>query len=103
MSAPAARTVMTSAVANWAALDEDRLTFIATCISRHLAGDWGDVDTEDWAANDRAVRMRCGRVLSSFRPPSGLTRSLGDSRLWVITDDLEDPDTATTVLWPSEY
>jgi hypothetical protein len=23
--------------------------------------------------------------------------------MWVITDDLEDPDTATTVLWPSDY
>jgi hypothetical protein len=21
----------------------------------------------------------------------------------VITDDLEDPDTATTILWPSDY
>jgi len=23
--------------------------------------------------------------------------------VWVITDDVEDPDSATTVLWPTDY
>ena len=26
-----------------------------------------------------------------------------EHQVWVITDDLEDPDTATTILWPSDY
>jgi hypothetical protein len=42
-------------------------------------------------------------LLSAYEVPADLAGSTAERRLWVITDDLEDPDTATTVLWPSDY
>jgi hypothetical protein len=95
--------VVTAAVAGWAASDPDRTAFVVDCLRRHVAGDWGDLDPEDWAVNDRAVRLRSGRVLSAFAIPSHLGDNGHDTQLWVITDDLEDPDTATTILFPSDY
>jgi hypothetical protein len=49
------------------------------------------------------VRHRCGRVLSLYRRRAEPAATTGDDRLWIITDDVEDPDTATTILWPSDY
>jgi hypothetical protein len=49
------------------------------------------------------VRHGCGRLLSAYRLPADLADASTDPTAWVITDDLEDPDTATTVLWPSDY
>lgn len=60
-------------------------------VERHAMGDWGDVDSEDAAANDSAVAGG-GRVLSSF--------SVGAERLWIIT---EADRLSTTLLLPSEY
>jgi hypothetical protein len=68
-----------------------------------VAGDWGDLDAADWTANDAAVRHGCGRLLSAYRLPVELAFAGTDTTVWVITDDLEDPDTATTILWPSDY
>jgi hypothetical protein len=34
-------------------------------INRHRTGDWGEVDAEDWAANDQAV-IQGERVLSAY-------------------------------------
>ena len=67
------------------------------------AGDWGDLDAEDRAANDHALRHGQGRVLSAYRLPAELAGTTAETQLWVITDDLDDPDTATTMLWPSDY
>ena len=103
MSAQGVRVVMTRAVHDWAALQPERLAWLAGCLRRHAAGDWGDLDAQDWAANDAAVRHRCGRLLSAYRLPTELAGASTDSAVWVITDDLEDPDTATTILWPSDY
>ena len=81
-------------VATPAALDElqraaaDPVHYIA----RHATGDWGEVEAEDRAANDRAVRAG-ERILSAYRLPTG-------ARLWVIT---EADRTATTLLLPSDY
>jgi hypothetical protein len=55
------------------------------------------------AANDAAVRHGQGRVPSAYRLPAVLASATNDRQVWVITDDLDDPDTATTVLWPSDY
>jgi hypothetical protein len=41
-------------------------------------------------------------VLSAYRLPTVLAATTTDRTVWVITDDLEDPDTATTILWPSD-
>lgn len=103
MTAPALRTVMTAAVAGWVGVDRERMVWLGECLARHCVGDWGDIDHDDWAVNDRAVHLRCGRVLSSYRVPTQLGEMNRDSQIWVITDDLEDPDTATTVLFPSDY
>ena len=76
----------------------------AGCLARHLPGDWGDLDADDRAVNDHALRAaaRAGSC-----PPTELPAELAgttvETQVWVITDDLEDPDTATTILWPSDY
>ncbi len=61
-------------------------------LARHTSGDWGDVGTEDHAANDEAA-LTGERLLSSYRLPTGV-------RVWVLT---EWDRSATTVLLPGEY
>lgn len=61
-------------------------------LARHVAGDWGDLDEEDRAENERSVDAGL-RILSSY--------SLGgDRRVWVITEASRD---VTTILLPDEY
>jgi hypothetical protein len=95
--------VVTRAVHDWAESESSRLMWMMACLRRHGAGDWGDLDRDDWAANDAAIRHGCGRVLSVYSLPIELAATTGEDRVWVITDNVEDPDTATTVLWPSDY
>jgi hypothetical protein len=97
------RIVMTAAVAEWIGDDLDRTDWIASCVACHLSGAWGDLDADDRAANDHAVRCGEGRVLSVYELPADLACTTVEAQVWVITDDLEDPDTATTILWPSDY
>ena len=60
-------------------------------LSRHQAGDWGDVPPED--ARENEVSVRDGfRILSSYR--------VGDEKVWVIT---EADRSVTTILRPDEY
>ncbi len=61
-------------------------------LQRHLIGDWGDVDREDAAANDDAVRHGL-RILSAYELPTG-------ERIWIIT---EHDRSVTTFLLPEEY
>ena len=61
-------------------------------ISRHVHGDWGDVQPDDAKANADALRMGA-RLLSSYSLPDG-------ARIWIIT---EAGRASTTVLLPSEY
>jgi hypothetical protein len=61
-------------------------------IARHLAGDWGDLDAEDTAANDRALRLG-ERIISAYR-------LVNDETIWIIT---EEDRSATTIILPSEY
>jgi hypothetical protein len=58
---------------------------------RHLSGDWGEMDSEDRAANEWALGQG-GRLFSAYDTPAG--------RLWVIT---EADHSATTFLLPDEY
>jgi hypothetical protein len=60
-------------------------------ILRHARGDWGDLEAEDRAANDRAVRFG-GRIFSAYTVPQG--------RVWIIT---EADRSATTALLPDEH
>ena len=59
---------------------------------RHMAGDWGDVDAEDWERNEEALTFG-SRLLSAYCDRSG-------NRFWIIT---EADRSATTILLPSEY
>ncbi len=67
-------------------------TEISTALSRHLQGDWGDMDAEDKQANDEALKAG-SRLLSAYRTKSG-------TKFWIIT---EADRSATTVLLPNEY
>jgi hypothetical protein len=59
---------------------------------RHKHGDWGDLDPDDVAENERAVREG-SRVFSAYR-----TRL--DEKFWVIT---EWDRSVTTLLLPEDY
>jgi hypothetical protein len=61
-------------------------------LSRHVSGDWGDIDPEDKGLNEAALETGA-RIFSVYGPP-------GDHRLWVIT---EADRSATTILRPEDY
>ena len=65
----------------------------AELVRRHGAGDWGDLDDEDRAANDEAL-AHGDRILSAYNNVAG------HRTVWVIT---EWDRSATTVLLPEEY
>jgi hypothetical protein len=61
-------------------------------VERHRSGDWGEVGSEDWAANDRAVSGG-DRILSAYKLKDQM-------KIWIIT---EADRSATTLLLPDEY
>ena len=64
----------------------------ADYLSRHVAGDWGDLEAEDKAENEFAIDRHL-RIFSAY--------TLGSSvEIWVIT---EADRSRTTTLLPSEY
>lgn len=100
------RYVMTHHIRDWAFVDPARQAWIAACFERHESDEWGDLDPADSQANRDARIHGSGRVMSVYpvpdelrRPADGAWRSI----LWVISDDIEDPDNFTTVLFPSGY
>lgn len=60
-------------------------------LSRHQAGDWGNLDEDDKAANDDAI-TNGDRIFSAYR--------FDTVKFWVIT---EADRSATTILLPEEY
>ncbi len=60
-------------------------------LSRHQAGDWGNIDPEDAARNDWAL-LNDARLMSSYELVDGTT-------IWVIT---EDDRSVTTFLLPED-
>ncbi len=104
MIADPATVVLTAHVAHWTDDHTARIAWILDCLHRHNTGDWGDLGPDDTAANTYALRHRDGRLLSRYPLPTELTDpTVDDDAIWIITDDLTDPDTFTTVLWPSDY
>lgn len=104
MIAHPASVVLTAHVAHWADDHPARTAWLLQCLQRHNAGDWGDLDHHDTAANDHALHWHDGRILSRYPVPDELTDPAGnDDAVWVITDDLADTDPLTTILWPSDY
>ena len=90
-------------LAEWASDAATRREWLAECLLRHNSRDWGELDDEDRGANNHALRHNEGRLLSSYGVPAWLAAGAVDPTVWVITDDLEDDDHATTMLWPSDY
>ena len=69
----------------------------STLLRRHAAGDWGDIDAHDRAANDAALRDG-SRLLSAYIIAEGV-------KGWIITEaaDADGHRAATTLLLPEEY
>ena len=65
---------------------------ILPAIGRHLRGDWGDVDSEDRQANERAL-LDGTRLFSVYHAENG-------TKFWIIT---EADRSVTTVLLPEDY
>ena len=65
-------------------------------LSRHMNGDWGNIDPGDYGLNEEATRTGA-RILSVYVLPVG--------RVWVITDgdDEDGVRHSTTILLPDEY
>ncbi len=64
-------------------------------LTRHLSGDWGELDAHDRRENERSLKHGF-RVLSSY--PVG--SEADGQKLWIIT---EADRSSTCVLLPSEY
>lgn len=60
-------------------------------LSRHIAGDFGDLSAADVAANVHAIQHDL-RVFSSYK--------IADGKVWVIT---EADRSSTCILLPEEY
>ena len=84
---PLGRTVATPGVLETLTHDD-----ILHALARHVSGDWGEVEDEDAAANERALLTE-GRLVSVYSSASYV-------RFYVIT---ECDRSATTVLLPHEY
>ena len=61
-------------------------------LDRHVSGDWGQVDAEDWQLNDQAL-LDGTRILSAYTTLKG-------RKLWIIT---EWDRSSTTILLPEDY
>ena len=62
-------------------------------VSRHLFGDFGDMDEHDTAQNNAAIESGEDRVFSSYTTTKGI-------KLWIIT---EWNRSYTTILRPADY
>lgn len=76
-----------------AVIDKMDQNYAVAALCRHLRGDWGLVDAEDWDANDKAL-AHGGRLMSVFPLPD----EAGD--FWIITDGGHE---VTTILLPEDY
>ena len=68
--------------------DED----VNRALTRHLRGDWGEVDDHDRAENEMSLREGF-RLLSAYTSQKG-------TRFWIIT---EADQSLTSILLPHEY
>ena len=61
-------------------------------LTRHVTGDWGELDEEDQKENELSLEKGF-RILSAYNLPTG-------ERIWVIT---EADRSSTCILLPDEY
>ena len=74
------------------ALDHLTQDDILSGLSRHITGDWGDLDADDRKENNQALE-RGTRLLSAYQAGNGV-------KFWIIT---EADRSVTTVLLPEDY
>jgi len=89
---PTAKFRLGRIVATPNALEAIQHEDILAAITRHQAGDWGELPEEDRLANDRAL-VDSSRLLSAYRSTRGV-------KFWLIT---EAGRQVTTVLLPADY
>lgn len=65
---------------------------VYAALRRHSFGDWGELDPEDVASNERSLLAGC-RLLSAYTDRNGV-------KFWIITDAGHQ---STTVLLPEDY
>jgi hypothetical protein len=65
---------------------------VHSALSRHSAGNWGELDAHDLKENERSLADG-GRLLSAYS-------ALRGERFWIIT---EADRSVTTILLPSDY
>jgi hypothetical protein len=80
-------------VATPGALKEFSQEFLQASLQRHVSGDWGDLDADDKAANDNALKSGEERIFSAYKAPNGV-------KAWIIT---EWDRSVTTILRPEDY
>lgn len=85
---PGSIYITTGAQEQFTASGDDPLAFLI----RHVSGDSGEVNAEDWQANEFSL-LRGYRLLSSYTLSTGV-------KFWIIT---ERDRSATTFLLPEEY
>ena len=61
-------------------------------LTRHMSGDWGDLDEHDWKQNEAALEHGF-RLMSKYVTPDGIV-------FWIVT---EHDRSVTTILLPIEY
>lgn len=88
--------VMTQGIAKDVQDNDDFARFSASCMGRHIRGDWGDLSDEDRDTNNRAL-VEGNRLFSSYKLPSTMH---GQDKIWIIT---EADRAVTTILFPDEY
>ena len=74
-----------------AVLEQHQISPLAL-ISRHVSGDFGDIDREDWQTNLAALKYG-QRIVSAYAIAP-------DAVIWIIT---ESDRSVTTLLLPEEY
>lgn len=86
------RLLVTRGVAEKMKIIDKFYMHVQLSVSRHLAGDWGDLSDDDRVANEQALQSG-DRLFSAYTME-------GMPKIWVIT---ECDRSATTVLFPDEY
>ena len=65
---------------------------VFSSLQRHYAGDWGDVEKDDWQENELSL-AKGFRLFSVYHTAGGV-------KFWIIT---EADRSVTTILMPDDY
>ena len=65
---------------------------VRNALSRHICGDWGIVEMDDWYQNDNSLRNGF-RILSAYVDRNS-------QKFWIVT---EGDRSTTTIMLPEEY